>query len=63
MLRGVLKTWHTSKLGFFSKVINGFHPWTIFSKSSILDAWNGFEYLSGEPEITDEFMNKHPHWQ
>ena len=47
LLRGVFKTCYTSKLDFLAKIMNGFHTLTTFPKSSILDAWHGFEYFSG----------------
>ena len=31
----------------FQKLVNGFKPLTIFSKRSILDAWQGSEYAYG----------------
>ena len=36
----------TSKMEFFAKINNGFHPLTIFTKNSILDVWLGSEYPS-----------------
>ena len=36
----------TSKMDFFAKIINDFQPPNIFGKSSILDVWQGSEYLS-----------------
>ena len=34
----------TSKIGLFAKIVNRFHPLTIFAKSSILDVQLGSEY-------------------
>ena len=35
-----------SMIEFFAERINGFQPWTIFTKSSILVVWLGSRYLS-----------------
>ena len=31
----------------FAKIVNGWKPWTIFAKSSIVDVWHGSEYTPG----------------
>ena len=36
----------TSKIELFSKIVNGFPPLTILTKSSILDVWLGSGYAS-----------------
>ena len=36
----------TSKMESFPKLVNGFHPLTVFVKQSILDVWKGSEYAS-----------------
>ena len=36
----------TSKINIFAEVVNNFQPSTIFAKSSILNAWHGFEFNS-----------------
>ena len=35
-----------SKMELFVKIVNGLKPLTVFKKSSILDAWQGSEYVS-----------------
>ena len=34
----------TSKMEYFAKIVNCHKPLTIFTKCSILDIWEGFEY-------------------
>ena len=36
--------YQTSKVDSFLKIVNGWKPFTIFVKRSILDVWQGFEY-------------------
>ena len=38
---------YTSKMELFSEIVNGFQPLTISTKSSVLDVWQGSEYVSG----------------
>ena len=38
----------TSKMEVFIKIVNGFQPFTVFIKSSILDIWLGYEYAFGD---------------
>ena len=39
--------WQQSQIELFAKIVNGFQPLIIFTKSSILDVWQGSEYASG----------------
>ena len=41
-----LEPCQTSKMNLFGKIVDGFLPWSVFVKSSILDVWQGFEYTS-----------------
>ena len=34
-----------SKVEWFVKIVNGFYQLTLFTKLSILDIWQGFEYV------------------
>ena len=43
------KPCYTFKMELFTKIISGFQQWTIFSKRSILDIWQGSEYTSACP--------------
>ena len=38
--------YHTCKWEIFTKIVHGFHPLTIFAKSSLLDVWWKCEYAS-----------------
>ena len=35
-----------SKMKHFVEIVNGFQPLTIFPKHSVLDVWQGSEYVS-----------------
>ena len=39
------ETCQTSKIERFAKIVHGFDPLTIFKKFSILDVWQGSEYV------------------
>ena len=41
------ETCQTLKMKFFTKIVNGFQTLTIFAKSSIVNIWQGSEYVSG----------------
>ena len=43
-----LKPCQESKMKAFLKIVNVFQSLTIFAKSSILDVWQGSEYVSVE---------------
>ena len=43
------KPYYISKIKLSTIIVNGFLPWTAFSKSSILDIWQGSEYTSTCP--------------
>ena len=43
---------------FYAKIINGFRPFTIFAKSSVLDVWEGFEY-SHSRNVFKDTVNYH----
>ena len=45
-----LEPYQLSKMEFFVKKVNSFQPLTILAKSSILDIWQGSEYVSLEPQ-------------
>ena len=47
----VFRTSLTSKMELFVKIIINFKPFTIFTKSSILDIRLGFEYASGQSPV------------
>ena len=40
------------EMDHFVKLIDGYHPLTIVAKSSILDVWQGFQYISHMCSIT-----------
>ena len=40
-----LEPCHTSKMDRFAKIVNSYKPLTIFAKRSILDIWQGSEYI------------------
>ena len=40
--------YQTSKIDRFAKIGTGFKPLTIFAKRSILDVWQGSEYVSDD---------------
>ena len=44
--RGVIRAepCQLSKMGLFTKILNGQKPCTIFAKTSILDVWQDSEY-------------------
>ena len=44
--KAYLKPCQTSEIKLFAKIVNGFHPLTIFAKSSIFDVWESSEYAS-----------------
>ena len=37
----------TSKMKCLTKKVNGFQPLSIYAKNSILDIWQGSDYVSG----------------
>ena len=43
---GVLEPFQHVRWSIFAKIANGFYPFQIFAKSSILDIWHDSEYLS-----------------
>ena len=43
------------KMEHFAKIINGFQPFTIFAKRSILDVWQGSEHASAHYRKLNEF--------
>ena len=45
----LLKPSQTSKMELYVKIINGFHPLTIFTKSSVLEFWQDSKYTSKIP--------------
>ena len=45
----------TSKMEVFTKIVNGFQPFTVFIKSSILDIWLGYEYAFGDQAYSLKF--------
>ena len=47
VIEAYLEPLQTSKLELFAKIVNGFKPLTVFSKSSILDVSSGSKYASG----------------
>ena len=44
--KGYSKPWQTSKMECFAKIVKYFYQLTIFGKRSILDVWQGSEYVS-----------------
>ena len=42
--RGKRKSWQTSKMELFAKIVRNEKLFTILAKTSILDAWQGSEY-------------------
>ena len=40
------ESFEISKIKFFVKIVNGFQPFIIFAKNSILDVWQRSEYAS-----------------
>ena len=50
------KPCQTFKTECFVKIVNGLKQWTIFAKRSILDVWQGVEYVS-RYEIYPPFLD------
>ena len=44
--RGELRILPTSKMELFAKLVKNEKPFIIFAKTSILDVWQGSEYVS-----------------
>ena len=42
----IMNLWKHRRWRSFAKIVNSFHPLTIFAKSSILNVWLGSEYAS-----------------
>ena len=45
MIETYQKLCHTCKMESFANIVNGYKPWTIFAKCSILDLWYGSSWI------------------
>ena len=54
----------TSKMKFFTKIVDGRKPPLIFAKGSILDVWQGFQYASETLTLlTTPIVNGNKFWK
>ena len=54
----LLKLSQTSKMELYVKIINGFHPLTIFTKSPVLEFWQDSKYTSKIPVQSRQYKRE-----